>query len=204
MNKAILKIDQLVKKSLKNDKTGHGYDHTIRVLKNSMKLAKHYPKANKEILWVAALLHDIGYKDGPVKNHHLVGAKQAEKILSDIGFPKEKISKVVIAIEDHVAHMSTPLRKNSELQIESKILRDADNIDALGIIGVKRMSAFSKNQKVPNFISKEDKLDQSLYGNLNFLLDWPERMLTPEGRKIGKQSLKPIRNFMKKLEKERR
>lgn len=201
MNEEIIsKIDELVKEKLKNDKTGHDYAHTKRVLNNALKLLENYPEADKEILVVACLLHDIAYEDGPVRQHHLVGARKAEKILKNFNFPEEKIKKIFLAIEDHVGQTISPIRKNEELQIESKILRDADNIDALGENGLKRMIAFTKHQNIPDFISKEDGLDQSLYGNLKALLTWPEKMLTPEGKSLGRQCLQPIKEFMKQLE----
>ena len=157
-------------------------------------------KADKEVLTLACLLHDIAFKNGSVKDHSLVGAKEAEKILIDLDFPKEKIKKIVLAIEDHDNHFSHLLRKKEELQIESRILRDADNIDALGRIGLHRMIAFSKSQGFPKF-SEEEGINKSLYGNLKFLLTWPDEMLTLEGKTIGEKSLDPIKNYIQKLKK---
>lgn len=198
--KLIKKIEKYAELSLKNDKTGHDFNHTKRVLKYALEIAENYTGADKEVLILACLLHDIAYKEGIIKNHHLIGAEQAKKILEENNFPEHKTRKIVLAIEDHVGHMVKPVRKNEELQIESKILRDADNINALGEIGLKRQIAFSKKQNVPDFISKDDKLNQSLYGSLKFFLNWPEKMLTQEAKNISKDKIKPIKDYIKKLE----
>lgn len=208
MEKNIKHIQDYVKKNLKNDKSGHDYKHTRRVLKTSLKIAKDYPEIDKDVLIISCLLHDIAFKDGFVKDHHLVGAKQAKKFLADLSLTKTKIKKIITAIEDHQGNFSKPVRPKNQLQIESKILRDADNIDALGKIGLQRMLDFSKSQKFPIFKNKnkisKDGLNESLYGNLNFLLTWPDKMLTHKGKRIGKKSLKPIRDYIKKLEEERK
>lgn len=192
------KLDRYVKASLKNDTTGHDYKHTKRVLKNCLLLVGKQP-VDREVLIASALLHDISYKNGYIKNHHLVGAKMAPKILAKMGFPAGKIKKVVLAIEDHVGNFMEPVRKNSQLQVESTILRDADNLDALGEIGVQRQKQFSKMQKVPNFISKDDKVNESLYGSLKFMLAWPDKMLTKQGRRLGRERLQPIKDYMQKI-----
>ncbi len=201
-NNLIKEVQNITKKNLKYDKTGHDYKHTKRVLKNTLKISKNYPETDKEVLILASLLHDIAFKDGFVEKHNIIGAKQAEKILLNFNISKNKIKKITLAIEDHIGNFSKPLKKNKDLQIESKILRDADNLDALGKTGLKRMIAFSKTQKVPKIITKTDKLDQSLYGNLKFLMNWPKKMITPEAKKLGEKEIKPIQKYIKKLEKE--
>ena len=193
------KLDKIVKKSLKKDKSGHDYAHTIRVLKNARLIAKFYPKTDYNILIAACYLHDISYIRGFCKNHHLVGAKLAPKFLREINFPKNKIEKVQIAIEDHVGRVAKPVRKNKELQIESKILRDADNIDALGKIGLERQIAFCKNYNIPFFKSKEDKFNESAYGGIKEIITWADRMLTPEGKKIGQKRTKIMKDFLRKV-----
>jgi uncharacterized protein len=196
------KLEEFVKESLKNDKTGHDYEHTKRVLRNALKIAKNYPNADVDVLTAGCLLHDIAFKDGFVKEHHIVGAKQAERILKEFGFPQENISRIKIIIEDHVGNVAKPLRENFQLSIESKILRDADNINALGEIGLKRMIAFCNSRNMPKFVSKKDGFNDSLYGGIKGLISWPDKMLTPEGKKLGKSKVKIMEAYMKTLEAE--
>lgn len=195
-------INKLARNLLTNDKTGHDFNHITRVLNLSKRIAKNYPQVNLEDLEIACLLHDISYKDGPVKNHHLVSAEIAGDILKERKYPEEKIQKIKEIIRDHVGHMVESQRDEKKLPLESKILRDADNLDALGSIGLIRMISFSLNQNIPYFNSVEDGLDESFYGNVKFLLDWPEKMLTKEGREIGNERVRILKEFLSNLEKE--
>lgn len=57
----------------------------------------------KEDIYLAALLHDLGrisqYEEGIP--HHQAGGLVAEKLLGEIGYPKEKQERLVKAIEGH-------------------------------------------------------------------------------------------------------
>jgi uncharacterized protein len=196
------KLNSIVMGALKNDKSGHDYVHSIRVLEQAKKIAQHYQNVDSEVLTAACLLHDIAFRDGWVKDHHLTGAKLAKSILEEISFPKSKIQLVQIAIEDHVGNIEKPIRKDSELLIESKILRDSDNLDALGSIGLIRMISFCIANNIPYFKSMEDGWDESIYGGVKTLLTWPSKMLTPEARKIAETRLPVMKDFLKQLEKE--
>lgn len=201
MNSMTIQIEEFTKKSLKNDKSGHDFTHSKRVLKNALIIAKNYPQVDIEVLILSCLLHDISFKDGFVKNHHLVSANQAEEILRKLKYPENLIQKVKIAIQDHVRKISLPLRSDSNLTIESKILVDADNLDALGQIGIKRAVQYNKNINRPIIISLEDKFNDSLYGSLKNIITWAEGMLTPEAEKMGRVRVKVMEEFIQKLEK---
>lgn len=196
------KLHAYVKEGLKNDKTGHDYEHTIRVLKICMDIAEKIKGIDYDVLVAAALLHDISYRHGHLKDHHLVGAAESEDILRLLKFSEEKIKKIKLAIEDHVGIIGKPLRKNEELIAESKILRDADNVDALGSIGIIRRIAFCSKNNYTYFRSKEDRLGDSIYGALKDLLNWPNKMLTPEGKKLADSKLYLVKDFLKEIEKE--
>jgi uncharacterized protein len=196
------KLHAYVKEGLKNDKTGHDYEHTGRVLNLALDIAEKIKTVDYDVLVAAALLHDIAYRHGYLKDHHLVGAEESEDILKLLNFSEEKIKKIKIAIEDHVGIIGEPLRKDSELLIESKILRDADNIDALGSIGIIRMISFCTSKNYHYFISKADKFGESIYGSLKGLLEWPNKMLTSEGKKLADSRLPLIKDFLKQIEEE--
>jgi len=169
-------------------------------LKNALEIAKSYPEVDLEILIAACWLHDIGFKNGFVKDHHLLGARYAEQFLGSLDFPRTKVAKVIIAVKDHVRKVAKPIRSDSELLIESKILADADNLDALGKIGIKRQLDFCKANNMPLFLSKDDKFNESAYGGLKEIITWADKMLTPEGKTLGQPRVKIMGAFIKKLE----
>lgn len=123
-------------------------------------------------------------------------------MLQKLGMKEAKIPKVKESIIDHCARFNPTGKKWAEFTIETRIHRDADEIDALGYIGLARMITYSASQGWPYFKSKNDKVDVSLYGNVKYLAKWPETMMTPEGKKIGKEKTKILLQFMKGLETE--
>lgn len=201
VSKILIQIENHIKEALKNDKSGHDYEHSKRVLKNALKIAKSYSEADKEIIIAACWLHDIAFKEGFVKEHHKAGVEPARKILIELNFPKEKIEKVCKAVLYHAGNIQKEV-SDDQLTIEDKILRDADNIDAFGSIGLVRMISFCRDNSFPIFVSKEDRFDESIYGGVKGVIGWEKAMFTPEGKKIAKPRIKIMRDFLKKLEKE--
>ncbi|MDP2973575.1 MAG: HD domain-containing protein [Candidatus Diapherotrites archaeon] len=113
----------------------HGFDHTLRVRRLAMQIGKA-EAADLQIVEAAALLHDIAREKedkGEIECHAAHGAVEAEKILENVSFPKEKIAAVQHCIAVHRAskHMKAET-------IEAKILQDADRLDLLGAIGIGR------------------------------------------------------------------
>ena len=196
------KIKEISKVSLKNDKSGHGWDHIKRVLEIAKQIAKD-EEVDQEILKASCLLHDISFKDGFIKNHEIPSSKQAQEILEKLGFPKEKIQRVVEVIRNHNRHYGSLTIPIENFSIEGRILCDADRIDGLGSVGIIRMIQFiTKNIEVPYFDSRKDELDKSYYGRIKDLINQSEDMLTKKGTEIAKERVEIIKEFIKELEKE--
>lgn len=96
--------------------------HILSVIKHSLKLGKKF-KADLEVLELAALFHDYaGIVNYDLqKEHHIESAKMAEKILSKLKLPLDKIEHIKECIISHRG--SVKLNKKS---IEAKILASAD------------------------------------------------------------------------------
>lgn len=119
-------IKKLVEKETKKPSNPHGensWDHILQVLKYSKQLAPKL-KANKEIVEIAALLHDISSIKEGQKDHHINGAKEAERILKKFNCPKEKIEQVKHCIYTHRA--STNIKRETP---EAECLASADATD---------------------------------------------------------------------------
>jgi len=102
----------------------YGYEpfiyHFIPTVKYATKLADKLG-ADKEIVVIAAWLHDIGSVMKGRKDHHLTGVKIAEKKLKELGYPKERIELVKNCILNHRGS-----QKNNPTTIEERIIADAD------------------------------------------------------------------------------
>ncbi len=97
--------------------------HILPVVKHSLILGKKF-RADLEVLELAALLHDYAaiIENGKLyKNHHIYGAKLAEKILVSLNYPEDKIKRIKECIKSHRGSVVID-KKN----IEAKILASAD------------------------------------------------------------------------------
>ena len=124
--------------------------HIIPVVKNALLLAKKL-NADREVVEVAAYLHDIGraknWKDIELlgnKNftgdeilkkiisdkHHLLGAEEAKKILLDLGYDNSFIKKVEHCILTHRGRVDP----NPETE-EAKIVSSADAMSHFDCLG---------------------------------------------------------------------
>ena len=103
-------------------------EHAFNVLYHSENIMKKYDEYDEKIVIACALLHDIGikiseekfgYNNG--KTQEEIGPNVAEKLLSSINFPKEKIVKIKEIIGNH----HSPSKYDYP---ELKILKEADKI----------------------------------------------------------------------------
>lgn len=107
------------------NKFGMGcYYHIEAVVKNGELLAQKY-SADKEIVMIAAWLHDIAsITDYALyKNHHIYGAEIAYDILTQLFYDASKISLVQECIRHHRGSVCTEKK-----QIEELCVADADAI----------------------------------------------------------------------------
>lgn len=139
----------------------HGWDHVERV-HNLCVFLSEKEGADVEILRVASLFHDIAR--GERGDHASESAREAEQILLGLDLPRARISRVVDAIRAHSFSGGT-----RPLTLEAKILSDADKLDAMGAVGIYRVSAFSGEARrslrktIDHFSEKLLKLRNMMY-----------------------------------------
>lgn len=119
----------------------HDFDHIRRVYAMAVRLARE-EGADLEIVKAAALLHDIADSAAGTperENHHLASALAAEKLLSEEGWPPDRIAAVQHCIRSHRFRR----KEETPRTLEAKILFDADKLDVLGAVGVARTIAYA-------------------------------------------------------------
>lgn len=96
----IKKIENYLKNNVVNKFEYYdAFEEHINPVKNfAVKLAKIY-KADKEVVEIAALLHDVAHMESH-ENHELVGVEIARKILKG-KLPEEKIKLIVNCVKHH-------------------------------------------------------------------------------------------------------
>ena len=96
----------------------HGVDHALDVARILYILVlENQASYQKDVVYAAALLHDLGRCDQYEKGipHHEASAKIAEPILKDCGYQEEEIIWIVDAIRSHEFSESTDENSLKEL-----------------------------------------------------------------------------------------
>ncbi len=117
MQEIINKVYEEIKRRCEAETNFYGmgaWDHHIEVVyKLAIANSKKYG-ANKDIVAIAALLHDIASVTNKdfTEEHHLIGAEIAEELLTEYGLEKDKIALVKKCILNHrgsrLAKKTTP------------------------------------------------------------------------------------------------
>jgi len=180
-------VEELVRLLMPEDPV-HGFGHVARVLELACRFAKGYSGVDYEVLQLAALLHDVGRVSG-AENHAARSAQVARAILKLVGYPEERVEKVVEAI---VSHPYSHGRRAESL--EAMILSDADKVDALGAIGLVRVFMYSGT------------LGRDLEGSLDHIrskvLKLPQLLYTEGARREAERRVRLVVEFLESLERE--
>jgi uncharacterized protein len=128
---------------LGDDSSGHDIDHAWRVFTLGTRLA-NAEDADIEVVGAAALTHDIHRTMGDAREyvHPKESLSAVRAVLETADFPAEKIPQVLHCVEVHDEYEYRGIDRPAET-IEAEILRDADNLDAIGAVGIARNFAFT-------------------------------------------------------------
>lgn len=143
INQAIAFVQQ----TLNGAEAGHDWFHIERVWKLSMHIAKQHPEADRNVVAMGALLHDIA--DAKFhKGDEQLGPQIAADFLQQQGAAPEFIDQVVYIIRN----ISFKNREEvSHYPIELQIVQDADRLDAIGAIGIARTFNFGGYKNNPMY-----------------------------------------------------
>jgi len=106
-----------------------GNMHLFRVNQLAMYLHR-MDGGDKDIITVAAWLHDVGLVEGN-RGHCFKGGKIARNFLGEIEVDYQTILKVVHCIEAHDGEIEAET-------VEAKVVHDADTLDKMGPLGLIR------------------------------------------------------------------
>ncbi len=129
-------ITEDIKELFASDSGGHDFDHTMRVYKTAMMIARK-EQAREFIVGIAALLHDADdYKVSPdtEKTHD-----NAVRIMKKYGISDVQTANICRIIEQVSFSGRDSVVPDT---LEGKIVQDADRLDAIGAIGIARAFAY--------------------------------------------------------------
>ena len=207
VQKYIEKLRPFVLEYFKDDSTGHDIGHLERTLNNALYLCEK-EGGDKVIVGISAYLHDI-HRIMQNKEGKFVEPKDSlptvRSILSNIDLTEEQIEKICYCIEYHENYN---WNGNNVSDINALILQDADNLDAIGAIGIARTFCFGGANNIKMYDDKEplnesNNYVESMGGNettihhfYHKLFKLGDYMNTKTARKIAKKRTKFMRRFV--------
>lgn len=159
-----------IRELFRDNRDGHGADHTMRVYRNAMRIADTEPEADRFITAVGALLHDAD--DG--KLFRTENNANARRFLESKGICPETAERICRVIN------GVSFSKNGDRRPETPegmIVQDADRLDAIGAIGIARTFAYG---------AKHDRQNEDSIAHFHEkLLLLRDRMNTARGRELA-------------------
>jgi putative nucleotidyltransferase with HDIG domain len=146
--------------------------HVCLVRKYCQELAE-IEGGDKEILDIAAILHDIGkYKDK--ENHHIIGVEMTKEFLKDISFPDNKKELILRCILKHRTKYSNTNNNNNNINV--KIIQSADALATL--FDNNWQTICRKNKSKEELLRKYDKTFNKI------VLDSAKRIAKPQAERL--------------------
>ena len=187
------------------ESSGHDISHLTRTMNIAVNLCKK-ENGDELIVGISAFMHDIHrimQKERGVFVAPKDSLQMVRKILSNIELTQEQIDKICYAIEFHENYNWNGENVND---INTLILQDADNLDAIGAIGIGRAFAYGGAHNMKMYDNKiplneesdyiEGKIDASaIHHFYHKLFKLADNMNTKTAKEIGKQRT----DFMKKF-----
>lgn len=196
-----------VREKLEGEGSGHDWWHIERVYKNALNILSN-EAADEFVVSLGALLHDIAdfkFHDGDTE----IGPKVARRWLESLNV-EEAIIKRVEDIVRNVSFKGAKVESAME-SIEGKIVQDADQLDAIGAIGIARTFAYGgfKKREIYNpgieptlHESFEDYANSDSHSVNHFyekLLLLKDMMNTETGRKIAEKRHQFMELYLKEF-----
>lgn len=146
MNKAQVTKNAVafVQKQLGKEGTGHDWWHIERVRNNAKAILKS-EKADRFVVDMAVLLHDVGDRKviGKEEDDYTI----AENFLKRQGVPAPLVEEIMLIIK--TMSFSSSFEYKGKKSKELQVVQDADRLDALGAIGIARLFAFGGKKSRP-------------------------------------------------------
>ncbi len=125
----------------KNDSSGHDISHLIRTMNIAINICDK-EDGDKLIVGISAFMHDI-HRIMQNQTGRFVSPKDSlpkvKDILSNTDLSEDMINKICYCIEHHENYN---WNGNNVSDINALILQDADNLDAIGAIGIGRTFSY--------------------------------------------------------------
>ncbi|QLG49972.1 HD domain-containing protein [Natrinema halophilum] len=186
----------------------HDWHHVQRVEALAETIVdRHAESVDERIVRLAVFLHDIGRSKedrGEIDDHATWGARESGRILHDFDEAPNAVERVQHCIRAH--------RYSNDIEpatLEAKLVSDADNLDALGAVGIARVFAHGGEIGTPIHGSSRSTTGDDAgtcatqYDHFyEKILDLPERMYTDVGRELAADRAAFVREYLERFDEE--
>ena len=167
------------------------YTHSVRIYKWCKRLVLDLPNCNKDILYTAAIFHDIGYAHGK-KDHAKESAKLFLEYAKDNNFDDDFSSEVARIIS---LHSNKELLKDKDSTDELILLLEADLLDEEGCMGIVWDLLSKGALGCENY---EDSLSE-VWNHSGHILN-QDYMVTPIAKKYWDEKKNFVKEFLEQFE----
>ena len=210
----IEKIMPIIKEMCKDTTGCHDLNHFLRTMKLALYLQSK-EGGDEIIIGISSFLHDVHRLIQSKTKKYVTPKESLDKVLEIIKEAKldlsnEQISEILFCIEHHEDYN---WNGNNVDDINALILQDADNLDAIGAIGIGRSFGYAAinnqpfyDEKIPleKFDGYEEKLKD--VSNIHFLnnklIKLGDNMNTKTAKAIAKSRVRFINDFIDEYIKE--
>ncbi|WP_339901466.1 Pycsar system effector family protein [uncultured Cyclobacterium sp.] len=125
MDKQLEKFESWIRKMFENRQKSevcyHNMDHSLQIVEKVAEIGAYYnlSEGDREDLYVAGWMHDIGYWEVKGEGHEVKGSEMAQDYLIELGLKQERIDRIKALI------LATKMPQSPKNLLE-KIICDAD------------------------------------------------------------------------------
>lgn len=210
MEKLLQQLEDEINALFQKESTGHDIYHLKRVMNLALTIQKK-EGGDKTIIAASALLHDIHriiQKETGKYCKPKDSLPQVKQILDKTNLTNIQKEKILHCIEFHEEY-NFGKEKVIVTDIETLILQDADNIDAIGAVGVIRCAYYCASHNIPIWDPKiqietenfdSTKHDPTMIHHFyHKLLNLKDNMNTQTGKEIAQKRHEFMELFLKEF-----
>lgn len=210
MKEIIKKLEEEVRKLFQGESSGHDIYHLKRVLNNALTIQEK-EGGDRMIVAASAFLHDIHRiieKETGTFCSPKDSLPKIKEIVDKTKLSEKQKEKIYHCIEFHEEYDFSEKGKTTN-NIETLILQDADNLDALGAIGIARAFSFGGANGVPIWVPEKpfarDTFDESekdpseIHHFHSKLLKLKDNMNTKTAKEMANERHKFIETFLQEF-----
>lgn len=139
MTPLVARVSRSVRRLMEGEGSGHDWWHVWRVWQTAERLARTERKADRVVVSLGALLHDVGdwkFHGGDEE----AAPREAAKVLRQARAGGEIVDRVAQVCRE-ISYKGAGVA-DRPTSLEARIVQDADRLDAIGAVGVARAFAY--------------------------------------------------------------